>query len=53
MGGADSYLLAGGALSLDDIRGCCVPGGSLASLFADGWGCDPSWIIVWPVSSEH
>ena len=33
------------ALCLSKIRGGCV---SLGSLFADGWGCDPIWIIVWP-----
>ena len=31
--------LVGGALSLNVIRGGCVPGGSLGSLFIDGWGC--------------
>ena len=41
-------LLVGRALSLDEIRGGCVPGGSLSSLFTNGWGCDPTWIIVWP-----
>ena len=40
--------LVGGALSLGEIRGGCVPGGSLGSLFTDGWGCDSTWIIVWP-----
>ena len=29
--------LVGGFLSLDEIRGGCVPGGSLGSLFTDGW----------------
>ena len=32
--------LVGGALSLGEIRGSCVPGRSLGSLFADRWGCD-------------
>ena len=40
--------LVGGALSLDGIRGGSVPGGSLGSLFADGWGCVPTWFVVWP-----
>ena len=40
--------LVGGALSLGEIRGSCVPGESLSSLFTNGWGCDPTWIIVWP-----
>ena len=45
--------LAGGALSLGEIRGGCVPHGSLGSLFIDGWDCDPTWIIVWPRASQH
>ena len=45
--------LVGGALSLGEIRGGCVPGGSLGSLFTDGWGCDPTWIIVWPGAFQH
>ena len=39
------------ALSLGEIRGSCVPGGSLGSLFTDGQGCDPTWIVVWPGAS--
>ena len=40
--------LVGGALSLGEIRGGCVCGGvSLGSLFTDGWGCDPTWIVIW------
>ena len=45
--------LVGGALSLDGIRGVCVPEGSLGSLFTEGWGCDPSWIVVCPGASQH
>ena len=39
--------LVGGALSLGEIRGGCVPGWgqSLGSLFPDGQGCDPTWIV--------
>ena len=44
--------LVGGALSLGVIRGRCVPGGSLGSLFADGWGCVPTWFVVWPGASQ-
>ena len=40
--------LVGGALSLGEIRGGCVPGGSLGRLFADGWGCDLIRITIWP-----
>ena len=47
VGGPDSYPSGGGvgALSLDEIRGSCVPEGSLGSLFTDGWGCDPPGIV--------
>ena len=40
--------LVGGALSLGEIKGSFMPGGSLGSLFTDGWGCDLTWSIVWP-----
>ena len=40
--------LMGGALSLGEIRGGCVPGGSLDSLFTDGRGYDPTWVTVRP-----
>ena len=53
VGGADSYPSGGGALSLHVIRGICVPEGSLGSLFTEGWGCDPTWIVVWPGASQH
>ena len=45
--------MVGGALSLGEIRGSCVPGRSLGSLFTDGWGCDPTCIIVWLGASQH
>ena len=47
--------MVGGALSLDEIRGCCVPGAFLSHLFTDGWGCDTTWgirIVVWPGASQ-
>ena len=44
--------LVGGTLTLGKIRGSCVPGESLGSLCADGWGCVPLWIIVWPGASQ-
>ena len=62
MGGADacplvgvtaSYPCGGWALTLDGIRGGCVPGGSLGSLFTEGWGCDPIWIVVYPGASQQ
>ena len=52
VGGADSNPSSGGALSLDGIRGSCVPEGSLGSLFTEGWGCDPTWIVVCPGASQ-
>ena len=48
--------LLSGALFIGEIRGSYVPcvwGGSLGSLFTDGWGCDPTWIVVWPEVSQH
>ena len=33
--------LVGGVLSLGKIRGGCILGRSLGSLFADGWGMNP------------
>ena len=49
MGGTAHWLvglipipLVGGAFSLDEIRGGCVPGESLGSLFTKGWGCGPT-----------
>ena len=53
MGGADACPLVGGALSLDGIRGSCVPEGSLGSLFTDGRDCDPTWIVVSPGASQR
>ena len=44
--------LVGGALSLSEIRGGCVTGGSSGSLFTDGWGCDPTLIVIWPGASQ-
>ena len=52
VGGADSIPLVGGAWSLAGIRGSCVPMGSLGSLFTDGRGCDPTWIVVCPGASQ-
>ena len=45
--------LVGGALSVGEIRGSCVPWGSLCSPFIDGWGCDPTWIVTWPGASQQ
>ena len=37
--------LLGGALSLGEVIGGCVPGGSLGSLFSDGWGVIPPGLL--------
>ena len=29
-----------------------MPEGSLGSLFTEGWGCDPTWIVVCPGASQ-
>ena len=46
--------LLGGALSLGEIRGGCVPGGSLGRMFTDWWGC--LWCCLdycWPGASQR
>ena len=45
--------LVGWALFLGEIRGGCVPRGSLGSLFIEEWGCDPTWIVVCPGASQY
>ena len=45
--------LADVALSLCEIRGGCVSGVSLGSMFSGGWGFDPTCIISWPGASQH
>ena len=30
----------------------CLGAGSLGNLFTDVWGCDPTWIVVWPGASQ-
>ena len=61
MGGADAcplvvelipIPLVDGALSLGEIKGGCVPGESLGSLFTEGQGCDPTWIVVCSGASQ-
>ena len=44
--------LVGMSLSLGEIRGAVRLGGSLGSFFTDWWGCDPTWIDVWPGASQ-
>ena len=50
--GLNPIPLVGGALSLGEITGGYVPGGLKGSLFTDGWGCDPTLIVVWPGASQ-
>ena len=45
--------LVGRALSLDGIRGSCVPEGSFSSLFTEGRGWDPTWTVVCPGASQQ
>ena len=52
VGGAESYPLVGGCLSQGVIRGVCVLGRSLGTLFADECGCVPTWFVVWPWASR-
>ena len=49
VGGADSNLSGGLGL----VSGSCVPEGSLGSLFTEGWGCDPTWVVVCPGASQQ
>ena len=44
--------LVGGALSLGVIRGDCMYGRLLGSLFADGWACALIKFVVWPGASQ-
>ena len=30
-----------------------MPEGSLGSLFTEGWGCDPTWVVVRPGASQQ
>ena len=30
-----------------------MPEGSLGSLFTEGWGCDPTWVVVCPGASQQ
>ena len=30
-----------------------MPEGSLCSLFTEGWGCDPTWVVVRPGASQQ
>ena len=54
IGGADSHPSGGCTLSLGVIRGSCGLCGWVVfgSLFADGWGCVPTWFVVWPGASQ-
>ena len=45
--------LAGRALPWCESRGDCGLRKSLGSLSADGWGCVPAQLVVWPEASQH
>ena len=53
VGGVIPIPLVGETLSLGEIRCGCEPRVSLGSLFTDGWGCNLTWIVVWPGVSQH
>ena len=55
-------LLVGGAVSCPSwagpCQGVCLLGSclfrkTLSSLSADGWGCVPTLLVVWPEASQH
>ena len=52
MGGADACPLVGGADSYPSGGWGFVPEGSLGSLFTEGQGCDPTWIVVCSGASQ-
>lgn len=41
------------AMSRAMSRGSCGLRKSLGSLSADGWGCVPTLLVVWPEESQH
>ena len=45
--GADSYPSGGWGFVWVRLAGVVCLGGSLGSLFTDGQGCDPTWVVVW------
>ena len=51
-GGTGACPRVGGALSLGETEAAVCLGGFLGSLFTDGWGCDPTWIVVLPGASQ-
>ena len=52
VGVADSYPSGGCGFVFHVIRGSCMPGGSLGSMIANGWGCVPTWFVIWPGVSQ-
>ena len=45
--------LVGRAISRGVSGEECMARTSLGSLFADGWGCVPTLLVVWPEPSQH
>ena len=35
------------------LRGCCLLSKTSSILSADGWGCVPTLLVVWPEASQH
>ena len=46
-------LLVGRAMSRGMSRGVSGLRVTLGSLSADGWGCVPVLLVVWPEASQH
>ena len=46
-------LLVGRAVSRGMFRGICALRMTLGSLSANGWGCVPTLLVVWPEVSQH
>ena len=49
----DPGPLVGRAMDRGVSRGSCGLRNSLGSLCADGWGCVPACLVVWPEASQH
>ena len=51
--GAGSLPLMARAMSRGVFRGSCGLRMTLGTLSADGWGCVPTLLVVWPEASQH
>ena len=46
-------LLLGRTMSRSVLRGCFELSTALGTLSADGWGCVPILMVVWPEAFRH